>query len=326
MTDFKITQLTDNTISDRNPQINDQGAVVWSGGGFFHDIYLYDKNTIKNISNSALNDIKPQISNRGVVWQADGSSPSEIYFFNGVSKVNLTNNTTADIDPQITVNFIVWEGQSQIYAGRRSIFWSNGEKNFQVSHHSLRDSNPQINSRGHTVWQGQVSSRSTNDGIYLYKGFIPEKPLTNNATHNGRPQINSRGDVVWLEFSAITNNYGIYLHNYNGTIIKNISNSAEPSIDTRPQISNYGVVWTSVPSGESDSEIYLYNGTSVRRLTDNNVDDEDPQINDQGRVVWVGGYSSDSEIYFYNGTNITQLTNNNTIDRNPQINSQSRVV
>ena len=64
----------------------------------------------------------------------------------------------------------------------------------------------------------------------------------------------------------------------------------------------------------------------ITQLTDNNYDDQDPQINSNGYVVWSGYDGSDSEIYLYNGTTTTQLTDNDYPDSEPQINSNGYVV
>ena len=71
----------------------------------------------------------------------------------------------------------------------------------------------------------------------------------------------------------------------------------------------------------SDYEIFLYDGTSTTQLTDNDYDDDCPQINDNGYVVWRDDDGSDYEIFLYDGTSTTQLTNNDYDDYSPQINN-----
>ena len=55
-------------------------------------------------------------------------------------------------------------------------------------------------------------------------------------------------------------------------------------------------------------------------------DDTNPQINNNGQVVWEGYDGTDWEIFFYNGTTTTQLTNNSYDDTHPQINDNGYVV
>ncbi len=47
------------------------------------------------------------------------------------------------------------------------------------------------------------------------------------------------------------------------------------------------MVWTGYFDG-IDGEIFLYDGTTVTQLTDNDYGDDSPQINDSGEVVWQG--------------------------------------
>jgi hypothetical protein len=62
------------------------------------------------------------------------------------------------------------------------------------------------------------------------------------------------------------------------------------------------------------------------RLTDNEYDDEAPQINAGGHVAWVGFDSHDKEIFLYDGTNIIQITDNAYDDAGIQINPKGFVV
>jgi len=57
------------------------------------------------------------------------------------------------------------------------------------------------------------------------------------------------------------------------------------------------VVWEGYDGG--DYEIYFWDGTTTRQLTDNAYTDYDPQIHN-GQVVWHGN-DGDYEIYFWDG-------------------------
>ena len=62
------------------------------------------------------------------------------------------------------------------------------------------------------------------------------------------------------------------------------------------------------------------------QLTDNDYDDRNPQINDNGYLVWQGYDGNDIEIYLHDGFNTIQLTDNDHEDRNPQIYDNGYVV
>ena len=86
----------------------------------------------------------------------------------------------------------------------------------------------------------------------------------------------------------------------------------------RPRIDGGYVVWQGHDG--HDFEIYLYDGTGVTRVTDNESSDTSSMING-GSVVWYGYDEQDNEIYLYDITSrsTTQLTNNSYPDISPQV-------
>ena len=82
-----------------------------------------------------------------------------------------------------------------------------------------------------------------------------------------------------------------------------------------------GVSTAWADDGDSDQEIFFYNGTSTIQLTDNSYHDYRPQI-DGGQVTWYGGEDCGGhEIFLYDGTSTIQLTDNDYDDGFPQIDS-----
>jgi hypothetical protein len=97
------------------------------------------------------------------------------------------------------------------------------------------------------------------------------------------------------------------------------------STDTSPQINADGtVVW--MGDDGSDSEIFLYDGSSTTQLTNNEYNDAAPQINGNGHVVWYGSDGSDTEVFLYDGSTTIQLTSNSYDEWGPQINNNGCVV
>ena len=65
-----------------------------------------------------------------------------------------------------------------------------------------------------------------------------------------------------------------------------------------------------------DFEVYLWNGSTVQRLTTRDkLDDFYPWIHD-GKAVWLGGDGTDVEVFFWNGTTTTKLTDNSFDESN----------
>ena len=64
----------------------------------------------------------------------------------------------------------------------------------------------------------------------------------------------------------------------------------------------------------------------IKQITNNAYNDDKPQINDSGYVVWIGSDGQDNEIFLYDGQTTKQLTDNSYDDLNPKINDNGYVV
>ena len=62
-------------------------------------------------------------------------------------------------------------------------------------------------------------------------------------------------------------------------------------------------------------------GGTITQLTNNLTNDQNPQINDSGQVVWEGDDESYTAIFYYDGTTVTQLIDGRFVryDRQPAV-------
>lgn len=113
--------------------------------------------------------------------------------------------------------------------------------------------------------------------------------------------------------------------------------AGEPYAEFGARINNRGqIVYVGWLDGStrSSQEIFLYdNGTTVR-ITNDNVQNVTPDINDDGTLVWARGIGPidpitgepSQEIVMYRGGVLTRLTDNGDSDAGPSINSLGEVV
>jgi hypothetical protein len=96
-----ITQLTNNSYEDANPQINNDGKVVWYGyDGSDTEIFLYDGISVSQITDNSVSDLHPHLGAHGkIVWRGGDGSESEIFLYDGTSITQITNNTDPDPFP-----------------------------------------------------------------------------------------------------------------------------------------------------------------------------------------------------------------------------------
>jgi len=309
---FDIIQITDNSISDRYPDISGSNVVWYSWDGSESEIHLWDGLTTTNITgNSSINAGIPAISGSNVVWSAsDGSLwGSEIYLWDGFTIIQVTDNSVHDYDPDVSGSKLVWRdsypvGSGEVYLWDFSL-WDGSlpidpGQFTQVTDTSSDEWDPAV-SGTNVAWYGYDTSPFDHwisfwDGSYDIYGDPVITQITSDGTSYD-PAI-SGSNVVWRSGGEI------YL--WDGITITNISNSS--AYDTSPAISGSNVVWQG--SDGNDFEIYLWDGSTITQITDNSVDEHHPAI-DGSSVVWYGWDGSDWEIY------MTTISEPVEIDINP---------
>jgi len=309
--DYEIIRLTENNYEDMHPQINSKGQVVWFAYiGNYPKAFFYDGTRTIELTMCGYYDMVPRINNRGqVVWQGWDSNDWELFLYDGTNIIQLTDNSLDDYGPQINDSGqVVWVAGGYY----NQVFFYDGEGITQLTNDNSFKRYHQINNLGQVVWQGWGG---TDYKLYLYDGSSTIKLLANGV--NDYHKINDLGQVVWVGL------YGqIFL--YDRGEIKQLSNTSA-YLYSSPQINASGqVVWDGWDL--VDHEIFLYDGTSTIKLTNNTFDDFSPQINDLGQVVWVGGVYNDHQVFLYDGTTTHRLTNDTSYKGSPQINILGQVV
>ena len=275
------TQLTSNSGSDSEPQLNNSGHAVWAGhDDLDYEIFYYNGNVTTQLTNNSQDDSNPQINNSGhIVWYRNDSSTNKILYYDGNTVTQLPGS---GYNPQINDNgHVVWEGWD---GSDYEIFYYNGNVATQLTNNSQDDSNPQINDNGHVVWEGWDDS----DLEIFYYDSNTTTQLTNNSGPDSHPQINASGHVVWSSVDDYYDYEGEIFY-YDGNAVTRLTNT--PKTDYYPQINDSGhVVWRGSygSDGSSDDEIYYYDGNYITQLTNNTDTDSSPQINNSNQVVWYG--------------------------------------
>lgn len=74
------------------------------------------------------------------------------------------------------------------------------------------------------------------------------------------------------------------------------------------------------------AQISLAGEFSIIQITQNEINDDGPTVNDFGRVVWQSGSFNSFEIITYHKGITTQLTDNNFQENHPQINNSNQII
>jgi len=306
----------------------------------YGDIFLYNENGIKQLTESEYSPGQPQINNSGeVVWSASNGPEYYwdygIFYYNGTTITSLTSGNYRS-SPQINdVGDVVWVQEvyitwmGDILNNNKEIFYYDGENTIRLTNNYDDDNDPQINNSGEVVW---IRFDGIDNEIFYYDGIDIVK-LTDNDYDDDSPQINDCGETVWVRHDVPWKGllYDYYDLNtseifyYDGANIIQLTDN--DYYDACPQINDSGeVVWSG--SDGHDKEIFYYDGANIIKVTDNDYDDNCPQINDSGEIFWIGNPPgrSNNEIYFYDGMDIIQLTDNYNYKDSLQINNSGEAV
>jgi hypothetical protein len=336
-----VSRLTSTASHLSGVHLNDAGQVVWHAwsneGG--NDCYLWNGTSVQQITHNGHRITCVQLSNNGkmllwldngqyLVW--DGStaqrpeflpadaqvvsmnesgqmvwqSIGQIYLWNGFTVQQLSRDGRQNNNARIN-----GAGQAVWFAdtfNRQVLLW-NGSSLRKLTDEMRAISWPQLGESGQVVWSaGQWGPQ---DGVYLWDGTATRQL---SGPGSSSPRINSSGSVVWsvLADFASSNDPTFTIWLWDGSAARKLHEDVRhfhPDLwFPTPRINDKGqAVWEAWDG--RDHEIYLWDGTSVKQLTDNSNEDYKPQINSEGQVIWESNTrtnwsfppTNDSSIYLY---------------------------
>jgi hypothetical protein len=186
----------------------------------------------------------------------------------------------------------------------------------RLTENSYDDVYPAV--RGDLIaWHGCPANDCTPFGgnyeVYLYDGADTVK-ISESPFNDWYSQVTDS----WIVWRSRTEE-GEEIMAYRRGAVEQLSAGSLSNANLRAQ--GRWATWQGIDAG-GDSEIYLHDGISLVRLTNNDTPDEVPTVWG-GEVAWVGCpsgvYPEGNEIYFYDGIRIRRLTSNETEDGNPEI-------
>ncbi len=275
-----------------------------------------------------LNDFNMYPESGSTLAQGNYSAPASI--------LSVQKLTTADENaflPKVNHNGrLVWYEKVGDYL---QIFSSNadGSNLVQITHNNFQNEDPKINDNNKIVWQ--AFNGKTYQVFTANADGTDTLQITNNEYNNWHPEINNNDKIVWDGFDG--NDFEIFSANVDGTNKVQITNNSttdfgHPVDDELPQINNKNrVVWMGFHSDNWDIFAANADGSNMFKLSGLSNDDEYPEINDNGIVVYQSKISdTDVEIL---SVNANSSSNTNKVIYNsgkenwyPQINNGNEIV
>ena len=271
-----MTQVSHNSVSDWQVQMNAQGHLTWQSGTGLSNIYLYKGELIDYLISSQ--GMLPQINDRNqVVYQGGGgisAADYQIYLYDegANTKISSTEKSYGNAGPQLNKNGqVVWVGTEKIPSGTEYLYkdkevflYHNGALS-NLSQNDLNEYQAFILDNGN-VYLYNVENKS----LYLSTGGGAPSLLLSPIS---KFDINQKGQIAWA--GTWNGQYGIYL--YTNGAIKKISSTYTGEL----QLNDAGdAVWV------YNNNIYCFNDNAVIQLTNDGLSNWHPRINNQGEIIW----------------------------------------
>ena len=159
-----------------------------------------------------------------------------------------------------------------------------------------------INDRGQIVFQRWNYPSPTDSEIMLYdRGVLIQ--ITDDDAFDWLPRINNHTEIVWERFGED----GIAdIMLWRDGVVEVVS--GQPYDEYGPDINDAGqIVWDAwLEDTHRSAEIFLFDGTSSIRITNDRYSDQVPRINENGQIAWTR-YEGNWDIMLYNDGAITPL-------------------
>jgi Tol biopolymer transport system component len=312
-TNWTIIQITDNDSSDIDPVVNDT-HVAWLGRTDNREVYVYDGDTINQLTNSSFNEQNLFASDRYIAWNwRDGVTGDDIFLYDGITVEQITNTTTNQFRPKVHGERMVWT---------RSV-------NDVILYDIASGTSSQLIAPGGTgneldpwIYGNWVSFTSNEGDSEIYYYDIAQNEI-HQLTDNGLSDYGSK----------INDDYIAYIHYdgndrevmiYDRATMSTTQLSDNTVHDGTPNLNGDHLVWTSNTGGYA--ELYLYNASTntTQLIAANTTFYVDTPSIDGNLVVYQGHDGNDWEIYIYEIDSgvTTQLTNNDYHDGSPMVRGQ----
>lgn len=253
----ELTQITDDAVYDGYPDINDEGAIVWSrwiGEASTPEIMMRTPDgVVAQITDDPAEDWAPRINNAGqIVWTrfgpavCRGLASMDIYTYDGAVVSRLTDS-----------------GETFGYANQ----------------------SPEINDLGEIVWTeysfcNPPPGHPFESRIMLYSDGLTSAVST--TVEAEAPDINNLTQIVWDEYNPVAQNYRIHFwESGNATLLTDHGINAA--------VNDQGQVAFTREVGGPIAEVFLWEAGEFRQITLDAFDDLNPAINNHGEIAWSYG-------------------------------------
>lgn len=337
---YSVTELAPVKFNT-SPDLKDNDKVVWVGlpeNESDFEIYYYDGSTSSRVTNNSFADLGPKVNDSGMIVWYGGSGGYKVFSnVSGVTNLSGESDPVGDpsklkvgLAPAINnLGHVAWFGKNTATDLDDEIYYYDGSTVSALTANEVHDYAPRINDKNEIVWLQDNSGDGSDWDVYFSDGSVTSS-IESLSGNDFSVQINNATTtaVVWRH----TDTNGEYIIRlWDGATLTTISDDALSELNKLPQINDSNqVVWQGLATddGGADTEIFLYKpGVGVQRITDNDFDDFEPQINNNGVIAWrAKPENADSEVYIWNGGAQSRVTSDDCNNLDVRINDNNSLV
>jgi hypothetical protein len=321
--DYTIVQLTTHPGNDMGPLIDDGNRILWTRTGVTSELFRYNPATDNStliVTGAA--SVRANASGQ-ITWIAHDGEDPEIFFHDGSSVVQITDNSDFDNNPFISdAGGIVWTSQSGgSGGGSTDVYLYHGGLTTQITDTpDLDEYWPQINANGDITWAAATADGVDQEVFFRSGTTALTTQVTNNSTSDSAPVLNEQGDIAW--FGGDGSGMEAFFRPATSGLTIQLTNADFLSGGVDINNNGYAVIG-GLAQGESQPQVWLYDGSVTIQITSGLRAAKDPRINDDNHVIyWVNAplppAGPDDELYCYDpvagaATQITDDTVSNDL-------------
>lgn len=344
---YRIEQIADESLVNRDPTISADGIVAWSSYGVTEsgdsrsEIFVYVDGERRSLTGGSMKpesaNMHPQASGGSLVWVGTfGTIAGDLTWVmkdpprNPEEPEELDATYLARCEPDgaggsIGKQWFVGPGTNPAQGAVETVvtnlsgprrhpsgdaeicLWQGGE--------IKRLTRDMRNDIGPSVWGNLVAWQKARGWPFGWEIMLWDSgtrlQLTTNYYYDLTPRVQGRR-VAWYGWDG--HDYEIFLYDRDQDITLQITSNDYDDVSP--------VVWGDMVAWEGyaglDADIYLWDGTEPRRLSKNPYEDSEPSLWN-GLVAWQGFDGNDFEIFLYRDGGVIQLTTNAYDDVSPKI-------
>jgi hypothetical protein len=274
-----------------------------------YEVFYAKDGAVRQLTNNSVDEVVSDFEAGTAVWEAatgavgaSGRVTSEVFYFNGSGVQQLTNNNVDDLAPRLDNGKVAWSarsGVSELGAPSTEVMLFDGASIRQLTFNNTDDFIGDI--KGNlVVWMsrsGPMNSMGMKTyEVFRYDGATTQR-LTNNAVDESLVDI-SGSNLLWMGGGpADASGRGtteLFLNNGTQTI-QLTRNQAD---DVPVGLLGSRAVWSSKTGAGNSREVFYFDGTGVKQLTNDARDDNEPSFSET-TISWSATDGGTSQILSY---------------------------